>query len=94
MFGFQPPAAASPGQQQQPQPQQGQQMPGLQGMPGMPGMPNFQNLPPHLQQQIRQQYMAHLQAQGMSMSQGFSPQAQQPQQPQQPQQGWDFQSPQ
>jgi hypothetical protein len=30
----------------------------------------------------------------MSMSQGFSPQAQQPQQPQQPQQGWDFQSPQ
>ncbi|ETS59719.1 hypothetical protein PaG_06240 [Moesziomyces aphidis] len=94
MFGFQPPAAASPGQQQQPQPQQGQQMPGLQGMPGMPGMPNFQNLPPHLQQQIRQQYMAHLHAQGMSMSQGFSPQAQQPQQPQQPQQGWDFQSPQ
>ncbi|EST06753.2 hypothetical protein PSEUBRA_003735 [Kalmanozyma brasiliensis GHG001] len=58
-FGFQPPglqqgspaAGASPGQQP-PQPQ-----------PGMMGMPNFQNLPPHLQQQIRQQYMAHMQAQ-------------------------------
>ncbi len=93
MFGFQPPAAASPGQQQQPQPQQGQ-MQALQGMPGMPGMPNFQNLPPHLQQQIRNQYMAHLQAQGMNLPQGFSPQTQQQQQQQQPQQGWDFQSPQ
>ncbi len=50
-------------------------------------MPNFQNLQPHLQQQIRQQYMAHMQAQAAQGQQqpGFNPQ-------QQPQgQAWNFQ---
>ncbi|KAJ1021932.1 hypothetical protein NDA16_003694 [Ustilago loliicola] len=112
-FGFQPPglqqpspaSASSPSQQGQPQqPQQQQQQQGQQGMaPGMMmggmgmNMPNLQNLPPHLQQQIRQQYMAHLQAQaqaqGMNPQSGFNPQQQQQQQLQQ-QQGWNFQSPQ
>ncbi|SJX66449.1 uncharacterized protein SRS1_11259 [Sporisorium reilianum f. sp. reilianum] len=69
-FGFQPPglqqgsptAVGSPAQQQQQQQQLAQ--PGM-GM-GVGGMPNFQNLPPHLQQQIRQQYMAHMQAQAQA----------------------------
>ncbi|CDU24615.1 uncharacterized protein SPSC_04448 [Sporisorium scitamineum] len=77
-FGFQTPglqsgspaAAGSPSQQQQPQQQGGQ--PGM-GM-AMGGMPNFQNLPPHLQQQIRQQYIAHMQAQ--AQAQGANPQQQ------------------
>lgn len=80
-FGFQPPglqqaspaaSAASP----TPQQQQGAAI----GMP-MSGVPNFQNLPPHLQHQIRQQYMAHMQAQaqaqGVNSHQiGFNPQQQ------------------
>ncbi|SOV05960.1 uncharacterized protein UDID_20969 [Ustilago sp. UG-2017a] len=114
-FGFQPPglqqgspaAASSPAQQGQPQQPQQQPQPGQQGtapgmMTGGMGMntPNFQNLPPHLQQQIRQQYMAHLQAQaqaqGMNPQSGFNPQQQQQQPQQQPQQqqGWNLQSPQ
>ncbi|KAJ9476190.1 hypothetical protein PHBOTO_006311 [Pseudozyma hubeiensis] len=105
-FGFQAPglqqgspsaSAGSPSQQQQQQQQGTQQAMGM----GMSGMPNFQNLPPHLQQQIRQQYMAHMQAQaqaqgGNPQQMGFNPQ-QQPQQPQQQQQqpqAWNFQSPQ
>ncbi|GAC95018.1 hypothetical protein PHSY_002593 [Pseudozyma hubeiensis SY62] len=107
-FGFQAPglqqgspaaSAGSPSQQQQQQ----QQQQGPQQATGMPmsGMPNFQNLPPHLQQQIRQQYMAHMQAQaqaqgGNPQQMSFNPQQQQqqPQQQQQQPQAWNFQSPQ
>lgn len=96
-FGLQQPfASTAPSPGQHGQFQQAQQQPGPPGMaPDMmmgmnTNLPNFQNLPPHLQQQIRQQYMAHMQAQ--SQAQGINAQ-QQPPQPQQ-QQGWNFQSPQ
>ncbi|TKY86961.1 hypothetical protein EX895_003638 [Sporisorium graminicola] len=75
-FGFQPPGLqqGSPAAAGSPTPQQTLQQQQLQQQMGLSGMPNFQNLPPHLQQQIRQQYMAHMQAQ--AQAQGANPQQQ------------------